>query len=1319
MLQRKLWLRTQASVTSSYDCQQAGTKQNQFINRPRRFTGWRIAASSIALAVLCFLALPAGHAQVTATLSGTVEDQSGGVIPNAQVLLTNEATKESRAEQTNGAGLYAFPSLVPGNYDIKASAKGFKSKVITGIVLNAGDARTVPALDLTVGETTETVTVSATSEMIPVENGQRTDVLSSSDIENLALEGRDTTELLRVLPGTTVESGGLTSTAPMFSDLNVTVDDSAIGNGYDINGAVNRGGTAILSDGADMIDVGNMASSLTIIDPEMTSQVSVQASNISADQPFGPVVVSTISKSGTANYHGDGYFNARNNVLNANGWQQKAAGKALGPQHYYYPGGSFGGPVPGTHKHLLFWGGYERWLQNQGNQNVLTSFIPTPEMMQGDFSMDNADNQAVCPKGFFQGTPPGGYPGGSWCSDLGGTVLANGTTTASLPTPASTGTVTIGSNSYTVDNGQKFPAGFLDPGAAALAKIWPKANFDPGTPNSPCSGCNYYEPIVNINNGWIWRVRLDYLLGDNTKIYGSYQQAFSSQLAQGNGAHLYWTPGNAIPYPGGGEPENSYGKTIAGHIVHNFNSTTTADFMAAWAFGSYPFTEPSQQAAERSTLGYPDSYGKVFAPPSGSSLGSLNIPAYNSAGSETFPDFSQDSIFENPKGSYAVKKEAPQFSLTLTKVWGPHTIKMGGFTQTTDNYQSTFGSYLDGDMQFGSGQNPDYITGTTIGSPHNATANFVNGNMSSYGENNSAPIQDLAEMATAAFVDDTWKVTPRLTAELGIRMEHVGHWYDRAKTGVPVFYPGRVISDYFNGKYAPGFYWHSIDAGVPLSGQPNRFAYADPRFGVSYDLFGHGNTILRGGWGVYRFVTQVNTIQAALQSAQDVVGFPYSGGHRLQMQSISKLTYSPCPSATKSPSSCGAQSGQTGLDPTDYGQPMTQAYNFTIDQRLPWNSQFEIAYVGSKTSQLVDDGEDIEGSNYSELANQNKTPIGALFAPDPVTGKLATNPENVTENPNLSNFTETATGNVLADYHPLGVAYGTSGVYMIQNTGYGNYNGVQASWTKTTGHLTFNLNAAWSKTLATSLQENPYVVRLNYGPPAIDRPLVYNASYTYASGTLHTGSTLLNQLGGGWTISGISTWQKGGYIPAALGNGNPNFGMGLSYINQPKDPSSNGLAKDTGVGTGIGDATYFGTDEAIPIIPALTCNPTQGLASHQVLNGKCFNAPTVGTQGGKAFPYMNATPYFDNDLALYRTFPIHESQNVQLRVSAFDWLNHSLLEFAGGSYYSVNYNVDYNSKAITPNFNQGSTGANAFGLMTVRSQLPYARVIELDVKYSF
>jgi hypothetical protein len=1305
------------------------------------FNRWRGILPLIALALACFVHPSSAHAQVTATLTGTVQDSSGGVIPGADVSLTNEATGETRKVETNGAGLYAFPSLTPGTFDVRATAKGFQSTVVTGIVLNAGDTRDVPALDLTVGAQSQTITVSATSEMIPVENGQHVDVLSSKDIDTLALEGQDTSELLRVLPGTVTTSGGLTNTSPTFSDLNITVDEASIGSGLYTNGSIYRGGTSILVDGAETIDIGDMASSLVIVIPDMTSQVSVQSSNMSADQPFGPVVVSTISKSGTQSYHGDAYFNARNNVLNANGWQQNNEGLAQGPAHYYYPGGSAGGPVPGTHKHLLFWGGYEKWLQNQGNGNVLKSYIPTPEMMAGDFSTDNADNMALCPDGFFSSNgphgsaPPSGFPGGPWCSDLGGTILANGANTYSFPASTETGSVVIGSGTsaktYYTTAGQKFSqsgGNFLDPGAAALAKIWPKAN---ATPTATNGGYNYIAPIVNVDNGWIYRFRLDYILNDNTKLYGSMEQAYSSGLASGNGAHLYWTPGNAIPFPGGGEVEDNYGKVLAGHLVHNFSATTTNDFLAAWAFGQYPFTTPNPKAAYKTTNGYP--YGKVF------STNSLNIPAYNSAGNETFPDFSQASIFENPPGRYAVKKEAPQFADTLTKVWGTHTIKIGGFTQTTDNYQSSFSYDLDGIQSFTAGVNPDAATGVTEGSPHNSTAMFVSGMLSGYSENNAAPIGDVAEQNTAAFVDDTFKATRRLTLELGIRLEHVGHWYDRDHIGLAVFEPGKVLSDYYAGKYAPGYYWHAIDPGVPLSGQPNRFVYPDPRFGLSYDVFGTGNTVVRGGWGVYRYVTQVNTVAngEAQGTAAHVLGYGLPGSHNVQMQNINKLAYTACPNPGATPPvtpPCSAlpnlgtfQGSQTGLDLTDYGQPMTQAYNFTIDQRLPWNSQLEVAYVGSKSSQLVDGGEDIAGSSYTEVSNQNKTPIGALFSPDPRTGVTSTNPEQVGKNPNLTTMTYAPTGNVLADYHPYGYAYGTNAVYMLQDIAWANYNGLQASWIKTTGHITFDLNGTWSKMLGTTLQENPYLEGQNYGPTAEDRPLVFNTSYTYTSGTLHYGNNLLNQVGSGWTISGISTWQAGGYIPAFLGNGVPNFSMGLQYTGLPADttgpscatPSGCSLATDTGVTTSIGDPTYFGTDESVPIMPTLTCNPTSGLGTHQVLNGKCFSAPAVGTQGGQKFPYMRMTPYFDNDLALYRTFNIHENQQIQLRASAFDWLNHSLLTFANGNYYTLNYNVGYGTKTISPNYNQGSTGSNAFGVMTDRSALPYARVIELDLKYNF
>ena len=1262
---------TQKSLAQTCDAPRIDVARGQFQQSFCRH--WKKLTFMLA-AIVLLACSPAARAQTTAQLTGTVQDSAGGVIPGAQVSIVNEANNETRVVQTNASGLYAFPSLVPSSYTLKISAKGFAPRAITGIELHAGDVRDIPAMGLTVGSEATTVTVNAASEMIPVENGQRTDVLDTKQIENLALQGRDTTELLKVLPGATTMSGGLTQTGPAYSDLNASVQQSAIGNGIDINGVVNRGGTALLADGANIIDPGNMASSVSIVNPEMTQEVSVQASNFSADVPFGPVVVSTISKSGGDHYHGAAYFDARNSALDANDWQSNHQGIKQGPQHYYYPGGNFGGPVPLTQKRLFFWGGYERWLQDQGNSNVLKSYIPSPEMLAGDFTTDNADNNTLCPNGFFA-TPTSSYPQGAWCSDLSGTGFPDGT---SIPV----------NNSTAPNAGNKIPAQFLDPGGAALAKIWPKANANPAT--TP-GGYNYYEPIDNVNNGWLYRFRMDYQLGSNTKIYGSYQQAFNQQLAQGNGAHLYWTPGNAIPYPGGGESEEFRGKSMAGHFVHNFNATTTMDFMAAWAFGDFPFTQPDPTAASRATLGY--TYGKVFK------TSSVNIPAYSSAGTATFPDFSQASIFENPVGKYAVRKEAPQFSVTFTKVWGPHTVKFGGFTQTTDNYQSTFSTYQDGNISSFSGQQPNLITGNTVGSPHNPVANFVMGTITGYSENNASPIADTAYAATAGFADDTWRVTKHLTLELGARVEHIGHWYDRQHIGMAVFYPDRVQSDYNGGKYAPGYYWHAIDAGVPLSGQPNRFAYVNPRLGLSYDVFGTGNTVVRGGWGTYRFVTQVNDVSGPLVTAQHVLSYSLPGQHSVLLSQLGSLAAPTCTAM------CGSGS-QNGFDPGDYGQPLTFAYNMTIDQRLKWNSVLDIAYVGSNTTQLSDNSEGIEGSNFAAIADQNKTPVGAFFKADPRTGVLSTNPENLAQNP--TGVGSTPTGNVAADYHPYGFAYGTSSAYMTKSISYTNYNGLQVAWIKTAGRLTFNFNATYSKALGTSLQTNPYNIDLNYGPTAIDRPFVFNSSYTYQVGALHTGNRYLNGAAGGWTISGISTWQQGGYIPAALGNGVPNFGLGLTYTGLPAN------AKAQGISSNIGAPTYFGTDASLPILPKLTCNPTSGLAHYQVVNGNCFSAPAVGTQGGQNYPYMHAAAYFNNDLAIYKAFHIKENHQVQVRASFFNWLNHPLPEFSSLTPLTLSYNADYASKTITSNYN-----IPKFGVMDTKSQSPYQRIIELNIKYSF
>ena len=220
-------------------------------------------------------------------------------------------------------------------------------------------------------------------------------------------------------------------------------------------------------------------------------------------------------------------------------------------------------------------------------------------------------------------------------------------------------------------------------------------------------------------------------------------------------------------------------------------------------------------------------------------------------------------------------------------------------------------------------------------------------------------------------------------------------------------------------------------------------------------------------------------------TAQHVLSYNLPGAKTVMLSQLSQLAYTGCTSM------CGSGS-QTGFDPSDYSQPLTYAYNFTVDQRLPWNSVLDIAYVGSQTSQLSDNSEGIEGSNYAALADQNKTPVGAFFRPDPGTGVLSTNPENLERTPVA--LDGTPTGNVAADYHPYGFAYGTASAYMNQGISYTNYNALQVQWVKTSGKLSYNFNATWSKTLGTSLQANPFNVNLNYGPTSIDRPFVFNAS---------------------------------------------------------------------------------------------------------------------------------------------------------------------------------------------------------------------------------
>jgi hypothetical protein len=244
------------------------------------------------------------------------------------------------------------------------------------------------------------------------------------------------------------------------------------------------------------------------------------------------------------------------------------------------------------------------------------------------------------------------------------------------------------------------------------------------------------------------------------------------------------------------------------------------------------------------------------------------------------------------------------------------------------------------------------------------------------------------------------------------------------------------------------------------------------------------------------------------------------------------------------------------------------------------------------------------------------------------------------------------------------------------------------SWVKRSDRLTFNVNYTYSKNLGTSLLEDPFVLRNNYGVTSVDRTQVFNSSYAYNfNRAYHGDSRVLGGVANGWTISGITTLQSGGNLQA---QDNPNFGLNI---------------------TGLSQNTYFGTSAPKLIQPLVTCNPTAHLAKNQKLNESCFAAPTVGNNGPSSYPYYKGAAFFDTDLAVYKTFRVREGQGLQFRLSAFNWVNHPLGAFSGGNQLQLNYNSD-----LTPNT---ASNSPTQGFLDTKAGGHAARILELALKYNF
>jgi hypothetical protein len=1111
-----------------------------------------------ALAIAGLFAASLSAQGVYATLTGVVSDQSTAVVAKAKVTLTDAQSGSVRETLTNNDGYFTFASVPVGTYNLAVESKGFSSYKVNGIAMSGGEKRNVD-VSLQVGNTSQAVEVAGTVEQLaPVDSGEKSATLTTKELQNFVSVGSNAAEFIKIMPGFGIQNG--TSNKANFSGETIGINangdagsQSPLNNAFSYNGLPGNS-LDITADGAHVSDPGCNCDTPVNPNSDMVEEFKVMTSNFSAENQKGPAVVTSVAKSGGKDFHGSGFLYARNYAMNANDAQFNANGQQRPENKYYYPGFTVGGPVlfPKTkfnrkRDKLFFFTGYEYFYQVL-DTGLLRATVPTPGMIQGNFSPAELSKLGAI-------TASGGPPG--QIKD-----------TATYP-------------------GGIIPANLLDPNMQALAKLFPAPNAN----SNATGGFNYVQAETFNQNNHQWMSRVDYSISDNTKLFVRYNLQREVQLFP---VGLWWRNGGQVPYPTPVQGKNR-SDSVSASLTHVFNPSMTNEVVFGYTFIGFPnvFEDPSK--VDRSKVGY--NYKGLFK------NGVSQIPSFGGWGGGEAALVFNPGGFEagGPSAGLYANKYMPSVSDTLTKVWGTHTIKGGFFWEWIRNAQPA-NNNTNGFLEFNNG-NPNSLG--------NAYADLMTGTINSYQETSFNRINDIAYHTYEGFAQDSWKVTRRLTLELGLRATHFQPWVDRLNYGYSIF-------DY--SKYSPsctplqycGFLWNKKDPTVPLGGFPTRALFWQPRFGAAYDVTGKGKTVLRGGWGRYYYhsgqFTNGLDVSAGVVSRSlgaNVNGVPVLA-RNLDTLNVADQASSP-----------------SAVDSKDDRQPYTDSYSFTVSQRLPWSSMMEVAYVGNQSRDL--------GMTAGAGSNINLVPVGAML-------NQGVDPNSLTAD----------------NFRPL---KGFSSLNLATNKGYANYNALQMTWVRTAGRYTVNANYTFGKAMGLLYANggptyDQFNINNNYGVQSGNRTHIFNFAYSVEMGSpVH--EKILGGITNGWQLSGIVQWQSGANLSALSGNGN--FNVQYNGVKLP------------GTDFNVSNVAVLGTSD-IQLNPVLTCNPASGLGQHQYINSSCFAAPSrLGQNGPTVLPAMYGPAFFNWDMGLFKNFVFKESKKLQLRFNGYNYLNHPLWSFNGSN----------------------------------------------------
>jgi hypothetical protein len=740
---------------------------------------------------------------VTGSIIGTVVDSTDRVLVGAKVTLANAATGAKNEVLSDGRGAFTIGGLLPGTYSIAASFTGFKSLEKTGIVLTASERRSVGNLALEVGEVSEKVAVVAESAAVQTVSAERSGLITKSQITELALIGRDYLDLMRTLPG--VADLG-THEAPAGFNFNVAVQG-------------NRPGTNHLTiDGVTNLNSGG--STGTWISPSIDSiaEVKVLLNNYQAEYGRNSgASVTVITKGGTQDFHGAGYYFKRNEAFNANDFFYNSRKQARPRYRYDFGGFNIGGPlyIPGKFNtgrdKLFFFFAQEIMPQSFPNtQNLLT--VPTALERGGDFSKTYDQNGKL-----VQIVDP-----------LSRLPFAN----------------------------NLIPTNRINANTQKLLNVFPQPNYvDASGSANYLSSDTYKQPRYET------LVRVDYQINERNRFYvrgiadEQNQQAGYGVPAQGGNWSLipssYFQPSKGLVA--------SLQQTISPTLLHEFSYGLTRALEKV-----SPLTDSARNAVSRSKLGITLSQ---FNPQINDfdlipNLAFGGVP--NAAGvafESRYPFFGANNIFD--------------LTDNLTKIRGAHTIKAGLFLQRVQRAAKR-ASVFNGSFDFSRDVNNPYDTGwaysnALLGAFKSYTesdkrpwGNMRYYNIEWYGQDRwnvnrkltldfglrFSIIQPQYERdgKSAGFSPDRYIVSQAailVRPALNGSGARVGY---NPVTGQLVASP--LIGSIAQGDPANGMVTAYLDPSYPRALYQDRGVHLGPRLGFAYDPSGTGKNSVRGGFGI-------------------------------------------------------------------------------------------------------------------------------------------------------------------------------------------------------------------------------------------------------------------------------------------------------------------------------------------------------------------------------------------------------------------------------------------------------------------------------------